>query len=113
VLASPRIGQYYGWFYVYKISIHHLAFRLLSWKLVEDLSASHPFFFAMAYDYKFGPQAQTPEQRAWVLQRMQEVMPSLKTKATAHARQLYAQYIAGELSWVQVRQALNAATPLT
>lgn len=67
----------------------------------------------MAYDYRFGPAAQTPAQRACVLTQMQDVIPSLKTKATAYDRQLYAQYIAGELSWPQVRQALDAATELT
>lgn len=64
----------------------------------------------MTYNPKFGPAAQTPEQRAWVLAQMQNVIPSLKTKATAYACQLYAQYIAGELSWQQVRQALDSST---
>lgn len=63
----------------------------------------------MTYDSKFGPAAQTPEQRAWVLQQMQRVIPSLKTKATAYAKQLYARYVAGELSWGQVREALDTA----
>ena len=66
----------------------------------------------MAYDYKFGPMAQTPAQRAWVLEQMQEVIPALKTKATAYARQVYARYVAGELSWPEVRQAIDAATGL-
>ena len=63
----------------------------------------------MTYNPKFGPAAQTPEQRAWVLAQMQSVIPSLKTKATAYAKQLYARYVAGEISWPQVRQALNTA----
>lgn len=58
---------------------------------------------------KFGPAAQTPEQRAWVLAQMQRVIPSLKTKATAYAQHLYTCYVAGELSWLQVRQALDTA----
>jgi len=66
----------------------------------------------MTYDSKFGPAAQTPEQRAWVLEQMQNVIPSLKTKATAYAQQLYSRYVAGELSWLQVRQALDT-TPST
>jgi len=66
----------------------------------------------MTYDPKFGPAAQTPEQRSWVLQQMQSVIPSLKTKATAYAQQLYSRYVAGELSWHQVRQALDT-TPNT
>jgi len=61
----------------------------------------------MEYNPKFGPAAQTPEQRARVLAQMQAVIPSLKTKATAYARQLYARYVAGELSWIQLREALN------
>ena len=65
----------------------------------------------MAYNSKFGPSAQTPTQRARVLAQMQAVIPGLKTKATAYARQLYAEYIAGELSWPEVRQALDAAQP--
>jgi hypothetical protein len=32
----------------------------------------------------------------------------LKTKATLSARALYARYVAGELSWADVRQALDA-----
>jgi len=64
----------------------------------------------MTHDSKFGPAAQTPEQRAWVLAQMQRVIPSLKTKCTAYAQQLYARYVAGELSWTQVREALDAAS---
>jgi hypothetical protein len=63
----------------------------------------------MTYDRKFGPGAQTPEQRAWVLAQMQDIIPDLKTKATAYAQQLYGQYVAGELSWSQVRQAIDDA----
>ena len=59
---------------------------------------------------KFGPAAQTPDQRAWVLEQMQRMIPSLKTKATAYSQQLYARYVAGELSWLQVRQALDMAS---
>lgn len=64
----------------------------------------------MGYDPKFGPSAQTPQQRAWVLAQMQTVIPSLKAKATAHAQQLYQRYVAGELSWYEVRQAIAAAS---
>lgn len=63
----------------------------------------------MEYDARFGPAAQTPAQRAWVLQQLQATLPSLKTKATVYAQQLYARYVAGELTWADVRQALNAA----
>lgn len=58
----------------------------------------------------FGPDAQTPTQRARVLRQMQDALPALKTQATAHARQLYAEYVAGALSWADVRLALAAAT---
>ncbi|WP_223650218.1 hypothetical protein [Hymenobacter psoromatis] len=57
----------------------------------------------------FGPNAQTPEQRARVLEQMQQAIPSLRVKANVHAfvRGLYAQYVAGEVSWQQVSQALE------
>lgn len=61
----------------------------------------------MAYDARFGPYAQTPTQRARVLEQLQATLPNLKTKATANDRQLYARYVAGELTWVDVRQALD------
>lgn len=62
----------------------------------------------MEYNPKFGPAAQTPEQRAWVLAQMLELIPSLKTRMTAYARQLHARYVAGELSWPQMRAELDA-----
>ena len=62
----------------------------------------------MAYDARFGPFAQTPAQRAVVLEQLQVALPGLRTKATAYARQLYARYVAGELSWADVRQTLDA-----
>lgn len=63
----------------------------------------------MAHDTRFGPSAQTPQQRANVLRQLQLVFPKLKTRATAYAEQLYARYIAGELSWPDVRRALDEA----
>ena len=65
---------------------------------------------ADTYNPKFGPAAQTRQQRAYVLAQLQAVHPSLKTKATAYARHLYARYIVGEMSWWDVHQALNSAT---
>lgn len=62
----------------------------------------------MVHDPKFGPSAQTPQQRAWVLAQMQAVIPSLKAKAPPHAQQLYQRYVAGEMSWGEVRQALDS-----
>ena len=64
----------------------------------------------MADDPKFGPAAQTPRQRAYVLQQLQAVYPRLKTNATADAQQLYARYVAGELAWLEVRLALDLQT---
>jgi hypothetical protein len=63
----------------------------------------------MAHDPRFGPCAQTPQQRANVLRRLQDVHPKLKAKATPFAEALYARYIAGELSWCDVRRALDEA----
>lgn len=64
----------------------------------------------MAHDSKFGPAAQTPEQRAWVLSQMQQMIPSLRTKMTTYTQQLYDRYIAGELSWAEMRQARELAS---
>ncbi|TGE08702.1 hypothetical protein [Hymenobacter fodinae] len=50
----------------------------------------------------YGPAAQTPEQRAYVLAQMQKAHPSLYKKATAYVAQLYRRYVAGELSWEDV-----------
>ena len=64
----------------------------------------------MCYNTKFGPAAQTPQQRAWVLEQMQNVVPSLKKNATPYAHAVFARYVAGELSWPEVRQALDAVS---
>ena len=63
----------------------------------------------MAYDARFGPTAQTPAQRAWVLEQMQAVVTDLKNKATTANQRLYARYVAGEVSWAEMRQALEAS----
>jgi hypothetical protein len=63
----------------------------------------------MAHNPKFGPAAQTPEQRAWVLEQMQRSIPSLKREVTTYTQQLYARYVAGELSWPEVYQARQLA----
>ncbi|RZL15779.1 MAG: hypothetical protein EOO62_03060 [Hymenobacter sp.] len=65
----------------------------------------------MIHDSKFGPAAQTPEQRLWVLRQMQLVIPALRKKVPAVAQQFYDRYIAGELSWQQMRHELDAAAP--
>lgn len=61
----------------------------------------------MADDPRFGPSAQTPQQRAYILAQMQLVIPNLK-RTSPYAQQLYNQYITGELSWPEVRAALDA-----
>ena len=61
----------------------------------------------MSYNTKFGPTAQTPQQRAWVLAQMRDAIPGLKKNATPYARDVFARYVAGELSWPEVRQALD------
>ena len=85
------------------------ALRFFRPDLCDSVSLRCFWSFIMAYDVRFGPSAQTPAQRARVLEQLQATLPSLKTKATAYARQLYARYVAGELTWADVRQALNAA----
>ncbi len=69
-----------------------------------------PYFLhscPMEYDVRFGPYAQTPTQRAYVLQQLQTTKPRLKTQASAYAQQLYTRYIAGEITWADVRQLLD------
>ena len=63
----------------------------------------------MAYDARFGPYAQTPQQRAYVLQQLQATHPRLRTRASAFAQQLHARYVAGEITWADVRQLLDTA----
>ena len=67
----------------------------------------------MTYNPNFGPTAQSPEQRAWVLEQMQRALPDLRRKATAYTKQLYARYVAGELSWLEVREARELAPTTT
>ncbi|MGI4740762.1 MAG: hypothetical protein ACRYG7_36805 [Janthinobacterium lividum] len=59
---------------------------------------------------KFGPVAQTPAQRARVVTQMHQALPSLKKQLNASAKALYARYVAGELSWQQMRQAMEVGT---
>jgi hypothetical protein len=53
-------------------------------------------------DLKFGPNAQTPAQRAYVLRQVKDANPEMVRKATPYTHQLYGRYIAGELSWAEV-----------
>ena len=77
-----------------------------------DLSGTiYPFFCTLMDTLStplFGPAAQTPAQRVWVVTQMHQALPSLKKQLTAPVQALYARYIAGELSWQQMRQAMEA-----
>lgn len=64
----------------------------------------------MPDDPRFGPSAQTPAQRARVLLQMQAVFPNLRAPVADAAQALYDRYVTGELSWAQVRAALDAAS---
>lgn len=64
----------------------------------------------MAYDPRYGPCAQTPAQRAYVVAQLRITFPRLQP--TALALKLYARYIAGELSWLEVDHLLAQATCL-
>lgn len=66
----------------------------------------------MVTNPKFGPNAQTPEQRAHVLRQVKAANPSLAKKATPYTHQLYGRYIAGELSWEEVCQLRDAPQEL-
>lgn len=57
----------------------------------------------------YGPAAQTPADRATVLVRMQAAVPRLRRPLSPYVAQLHARYVAGELSWLQVCLALDAA----
>ena len=69
--------------------------------------------YSTTHNPKFGPAAQTPEQRAWVLEQMQRMIPSLKKEVTTQAQQLYERYVAGELSWGELYQARKRAAATT
>ncbi|MBO2012679.1 hypothetical protein [Hymenobacter negativus] len=64
----------------------------------------------MTYDPRFGPAAQTPQQRAYVLRQLQQTFPQLAARVPALTQQLFDRYVAGELTWSDVRHALDAAT---
>ena len=57
---------------------------------------------------KFGPAAQTPAQRAYVLQQAKATIPELVRKAMPHCHQLCGRYVVGELSWDEVCQLRDA-----
>lgn len=63
----------------------------------------------MADDPRYGPHAQTPAQRAYVLAQLKSANPRPFQNLTPRAQALHERYVAGELTWEQVRQALDAA----
>lgn len=65
----------------------------------------------MENDPKFGPAAQTPQQRAYVLAQMQATQPTLRKAVTEYVAQLYRRYVEGELSWQDVCALREAAQP--
>ncbi|GAB3573448.1 hypothetical protein [Hymenobacter daeguensis] len=65
----------------------------------------------MAYDPRFGPAAQTPQQRAFVLRQLQQTFPQLAARVSGLTQQLFDGYVAGELTWTDVRRALDSAHP--
>ncbi|UOR06482.1 hypothetical protein MUN82_05145 [Hymenobacter aerilatus] len=66
----------------------------------------------MAHNPKFGPFAQTPQQRAHVLRQMLVVRENMGLKTPAPAQVLYQRYVAGELSWQEVCDLLAAPSAL-
>lgn len=77
-------------------------------KFVEPSSRLKLVLMASAPPY--GPLAQTPQQRAFVLGQMLATYPKWRTRRSAYVRQLHERYVAGELSWDDVR-ALRDASP--
>lgn len=64
----------------------------------------------MSHNSKFGPCAQTPQQRATIVAQLELAVPGLVTKANPYTRQLYVRYIAGELSWTEVKELREQAS---
>jgi hypothetical protein len=62
----------------------------------------------MLPDPKYGPSAQTPQQRIHVLHQMQRANPGLYAQATGYVHGLYQRYVAGELSWSEVSALRDA-----
>jgi hypothetical protein len=78
-------------------------------KFVSQSFPRHLQFPVMAYDPRFGPAAQTPQQRAFVLRQLQQTFPQLATPTSGLAQQFFDRYVAGEITWADVRRALDAA----
>ncbi|RZL16541.1 MAG: hypothetical protein EOO62_01010 [Hymenobacter sp.] len=61
----------------------------------------------MSPNEKFGPAAQTAEQRVRVVARMLESLAALRRKTPVDAHAYFARYISGELSWLEMREELR------
>lgn len=61
----------------------------------------------MAYDPRFGSEAQTPAQRARVLAQMQRTFPARRCRSSQQ-QAIYERYVQGELTWEQVCQLLES-----
>lgn len=61
---------------------------------------------------KFGPEAQTPAQRAGILQQMLAYYTQQRIKLPLHAHTLHQRYVAGELSWLEVCALRNTPCAL-
>lgn len=81
--------------------------RTFAPRFLGQRAQSLPFHF-MSHDPRFGPHAQTPQQRAYVLRQLQQALPKLRATATPAAQQLFARYVAGELTWPEVQEQLEA-----
>jgi len=76
------------------------------------IRSTTPFSVLMTYNPKFGSFAQTPQQRARVLQQMLLVRENLGIKTPVRAHALHQRYVAGELSWQEVCDLLAAPSAL-
>ncbi|MDU0369430.1 hypothetical protein ACFPAF_03420 [Hymenobacter endophyticus] len=61
---------------------------------------------------KFGPAAQTTQQRAHSLNQLVALTASQRTRIPTHVRNLYRRYIVGELSWQEVCELRDAPSAL-
>ncbi|MET4105440.1 hypothetical protein [Hymenobacter sp. UYP22] len=66
----------------------------------------------MLYNDKFGPAAQTTQQRARILKQLVALTASPRTRIPTHVRNLYQRYVAGELSWQEVCELRDAPSAL-
>lgn len=66
----------------------------------------------MLYNDKFGPAAQTPQQRAHILRQLVDLTTPPRVRIPTHVRNLHQRYVAGELSWQEVRELRDAPSAL-